>query len=198
MHGVHPSANAIPSGSAPAGPGRTFDRNGRRSAYSEGDPTRSAYRIIATPNNRTNAPAIRSRPSEWSVLFSQPVGACPTATPKAVNTIANPETNSTIGMMGTRGRTGAAALTATPPSPSGNTSTPPDIPRAGVEDEAGREAALDDGTELGATFDDGSGLEGPVDGEVAVEDDPFGEDAPSVAPVALPSSVSSVPATNAR
>jgi hypothetical protein len=77
-----------------------------------------------------------------------------------------------------------------------------------VEDEAGREAVLDDGTELGATFDDGSGLGvkfddrsglgGVVDGEVAVEDDAFGEDAPSVAPVALPSSVSSVPATNAR
>ena len=38
MHGVHPAANAIPSGKAPAVPGFIRSRNGRRSAYSRIDP----------------------------------------------------------------------------------------------------------------------------------------------------------------
>ena len=42
MHGVHPAANAIPSGKAPVLPGRARSNSGRRSANSAIGPRPSA------------------------------------------------------------------------------------------------------------------------------------------------------------
>ena len=58
MQGVHPAAKAIPSGNAPATPGRTLCRKGRRSAYNAIEPRPRAYPIISKPRVMTTSPAI--------------------------------------------------------------------------------------------------------------------------------------------
>src|SRR5438067_5159737 len=92
MHGVHPTAKAIPSGSAAAGPGRMRDNSGRSSRYSHAPPRRRAYSSMNRPNARTTAPAARSPFGDRN----QVVRALPANAPKAAKTTVNPRMNRAI------------------------------------------------------------------------------------------------------
>src|SRR6266566_1468801 len=93
MHGVHPTAKAIPSGSAAAGPGLTFDSSGRPSRYIHAIPRRSAYRSMNAPRSRTSTPAVRCPALDRSHL-DRALAVDPATT---VNTRLNPRMNSRIG-----------------------------------------------------------------------------------------------------
>jgi len=99
MQGVHPAANAMPSGNAAAPPSRTLPRSGRRSPYSEADPTRKAYRSGKTPTGRTTTPTTR-----WPVVDRTTGTSTPANAPRDVKTTENPATNRSIVTMAGRAR----------------------------------------------------------------------------------------------
>ena len=93
MQGVHPAANATPSGSAPAVPGRTRSRSGRRSAYSRGDPRPERVAEHQEPEQR----ARRARPPAGTRDPRKNRTNVPANAPSSVKTIVNPRMNSRIG-----------------------------------------------------------------------------------------------------
>src|SRR5918996_2836992 len=101
MQGVHPAANAIPSGNAAAPPGRTLARSGRRSPYSEADPTRKGYSSRNTPTTRTTSPATRSPVVDRTIGTNTPANA-----PRDVKTTEKPATNRSTGRALGRTRSG--------------------------------------------------------------------------------------------
>src|SRR6266511_289238 len=100
MHGVQPTANAIPRGSAPTEPGRTRARSGRPSQESQGIRARTSYRTRKIPNARTNAPATR-RPAGDRNHARAALAVKPNT---RVNTSENPRMNRRMGTTGRRAR----------------------------------------------------------------------------------------------
>jgi len=116
MHGVQPAAKAMPRGKAPAAPGFTRARNGRRSAYRAGHLTRSAYRIITRPNRTTMPPETLVPVSDLSSGSMTHVNA-----PSSVNTSAKPKMNMRTGNVERSSRSCPPVTSARYPGTSGQT-----------------------------------------------------------------------------